>query len=233
MSEMEHFDFWFAVHNTQMLRMPRKHLETFGTTNVKYLLIAELMDTFEKIRVREGLIQAFRPQIITPQSYADDSRLEGFGEEARAYANWLRRNEKELHILKYGFQVKKQEVQDYIVTDNVKNVADRVLKDVDDADDPNSAVLLGVDQPWEVCLLKLMVEVVQHSVEGNYNDLKENREILANRKTSEDIRREVDEEFMLAEKHPGRIKHLAALLKKHGLFSKYEDRFFSLVNSKK
>ena len=108
----DRFDFWYAVRNTEIVAMPSRTLETFGTTMLNYHLISELMDTVNQVRVREGRIEAYRPQIIAPESYAEGV-LEGeFGEEAQRYVEWMRKN---VRFLQYGFKVKKEESSFFIL----------------------------------------------------------------------------------------------------------------------
>ncbi|MBN1270550.1 MAG: hypothetical protein JXB04_13250, partial [Kiritimatiellae bacterium] len=149
MDSKRHFDFWYAVNNTQVLRMPRQRLETFGTTILNYHLVTELMDAANKVRVREGRVKAYRPEIITPQSLTE-SLLEGFGEEAVKYASWLRDHEKDLYILKYGFMIKREEAKDHVISENLQFVLEQVKADMEKKDDPLGALVLGVEEPWEV-----------------------------------------------------------------------------------
>ncbi len=230
MNDKQNFDFWYAVENTTILMTPRRHLETFGNTYVRYNLITELMDSIDKVRVRSGNIKAFRPQIITPDSFMDNI-LEGFDDESLDYLEWLQENDPDLFLLKYGFSITNQEVSDNIVTDSIRNVVDRVQKDVNDSDDPNTAVVVGVDKPWEVCLLKLMVELVQDSAIGNYREIRHHRELFSGRQSPQQLEKQIEEEFRLASRNPGRIDHLGRFLAKYELFDKYEDRFFKLVRT--
>ena len=78
------FDFWYAVNNTEVVLAPRRHLETFGNTLINYHMVSELMDNVGQVRVREGRMQALRPQIVTPSAYSS-MILEGFGEQAEKY----------------------------------------------------------------------------------------------------------------------------------------------------
>lgn len=230
MNNKQNFDFWYAVENTTVLMAPQRHLETFGNTYVRYNLVTELMDSVDKVRVRVGSIKAFRPQIITPDSFSDNM-LEGFDDESLDYLDWLQENNPDLFLLKYGFSIKNQEISDHVVTDSLRNVVDRVMEGVDGSDDVNTAVLVGVDKPWEVCLLKLMVEIVQDSATGNFRDIKQHRDLLSGRRSPKELRIQVEEEFALAAKNPGRIDHLGRFLENHGLFDEYQDRFFSVVQS--
>ena len=221
------FDFWYAVNNTEVISVPERRLETFGTTMVNYHLVTELMDSVDKVRVREGKLKAFRPEIITPQSIAE-MMLEGFGNEARNYADWLHKNAQEMQILKYGFKVQKQEVNDYILSDPLQTVVDRVKNEVAGHGDPMSAVLIGVDRPWEVCLLKLMVELVQHSAAGNIQDIRQQQ-----RDRKAKLYQEIEQAFLDASRNAAKVHELADLLKRNNLFERYEDRFFAAVRASK
>ena len=219
------FDFWYAVNNTELVSTPTSRLETFGDTIVNYYLLSELMDDVDKVRVREGHLKALKPEIITPHSFGQMD-LDDFGPEARKYAEWLKENGGDLRILQYGFRVQKRELKEYIVSDQIDNVLDRVKQEVKAKDDPMSAVLLGVDDPWEVCLLKLMVELVQHSAQGNIQDIQ--KQAIARQKS---LSQRIDQAFLDASRDPSLINDLAELLKQNGLWDQYEDRFFALVRS--
>jgi len=221
MVSKEHFDFFYALNNTEIVRVPRGRLETFGATVVNYHLVSELMDSVEKVRIREGRIRAHRPEIIVPSS-VEETILEGFGAEAARYVEWLRRHENDLLILRYGFKIVKQESNEHIVSDSLAAVVERVKADLDARDDPLDSLLIGVDEPWEVCLLKLMVEVVQNSAAHNASELQ---------RDPQGHRREIEREFRAAARDASRIPGLSAKLRAYGLFEEYEDRFFALVRS--
>jgi hypothetical protein len=230
MNEPSQFDFWYAVSNTRVVVLPSRRLETFGTTILNYHMITELMDTVNKVRVREGQIQAYRPQIITPQSF-ETTLLEGFGKEAERYADWLKENAKDVRILQYGFAIRKQEISEHVVSDRLDTVVERVEKDVKDKDDPMSAVVVGVESPWEVCLLKMMVEVSGNSFPGNIREL-ERRRMFSNDGVNPGLRDELEADFRAAAHNAALIPRLGRKLQKHGVFKEYEDRFFALVKSK-
>lgn len=221
------FDFWYAVNNTEVISVPERRLETFGATMVNYHLVTELMDSVDKVRVREGKLKAFRPEIITPQSI-DQMMLDGFGSEARDYADWLHKHAQEMQILKYGFKVQKQEINDYILTDPLQTVVDRVKEQVAERGDPLDAVLVGVDRPWEVCLLKLMVELVQHSVAGNIQDIRQQQ-----RDQKAQLHVQIEQAFLAASRDASKVPDLAELLRRNGLFKRFEDRFFAVVRTSK
>jgi len=225
MDNKKQFDFWYAVNNTELVSTPTSRLETFGDTIVNYYLVSELMDSIDKVRVREGHLKALKPEIITPQALGQID-LDDFGPEARKYGEWLRDNAGDLRILQYGFRLEKMELKEYVVSDRLENVLDRVEREVKSLDDPLSAILLGVDDPWEVCLLKLMVELVQHSANANIQDI---QKLALSRQKSLDQR--IDQAFLDASRDPSRINDLADMLKQNGLWKQNEDRFFALVKA--
>ena len=202
-------------------------METFGATMVNYHLVTEMMDSVDKVRVRVGKLKAFRPEIITPQSI-DEMMLEGFGNEARDYADWLHKHAQEMQILKYGFKVQKQDINDYILSDSLQTVVDRVKDEVSGSADPLGAVLVGVDRPWEVCLLKLMVELVQNSVAGNIQDIRQQQ-----RDRKAQLHQQIEQTFLAASRDASKVPELADLLKRNGLFERFEDRFFAVVRASK
>jgi len=225
MSKDPQFDFWYAVNHTEVVAVPQNRLETFGTTMVNYHLVTELMDSVDKVRVREGKLKAFRPEIITPPSITEEM-LEGFGSEAKDYAEWLRNNAQDMQMLRYGFKVQKKEISDYILSDPLDAVVERVKDDLKERDDPLGAVLVGVDRPWEVCLLKLMMELVQGSAQSNIQDI---QQMQRDRKT--ELYQSVEKAFFEASRDASKVSDLALLLKQHGLCERYEDRFFAAVQA--
>lgn len=226
------FDFWYALHNTDVIQPPSGRLETFGNTVVNYHLLSETMDDTTQIRIREGRIEAFRPQIIMPDG-AGQEPLEGFGQEAQDYMQWLKDNAQDLVLLRYGFQIKKEDVRQYIVHDHLSTVIAQIEQAVKVKDDPLSAIVVGVEQPWEVSLMKLMVDVMQKSVVANINDLQKKNLLPLNPEQTEQRKRtEIESDFQAAAQDRRLIQDLGRKLQKYGLFDEFEDRFFALVKER-
>jgi len=222
MQMTDSFDFWYAVANTAIVVAPERRLETFGATIIDYRLVTEPMDSAGQVRIREGRLQAHRPEIITPDDFIRTA-IEGFeSEEAERYLEWLRHHEQDLLILKYGFRIRRDAVNEQLLTDRVEAVVERIRSQMGRQPRPFEALLVGVDEPWEVCLLKLLVEMVQRSAPGHFREL---------RADPHGYRREIEEEFRAASRDAALIPRLADKLRKHGLFEAYQDRFFSLVRS--
>ena len=165
-------DFTYALENTRVLLAPSKRLDTFGTSLFNYFLVTEEMDAVNLSRVREGHIHAERPQIITPQSMAK-LLLEGFGEKGERYADQISQQASKFAFLKYGFRVSKSDIRSYDVHESLERVSGKLKDELERKNEPLTALLTGVDDGWEVCLLKFMVDLIQSSAPGNLGDFRE------------------------------------------------------------
>ena len=232
MASKDHLDFWYAVNNTEIVVMPQRHLETFGATTLNYHMVSELMDVTDQIRVREGRMLANQPKIVTPEAYSQ-TLLEGFGEEAGKYVEWLKEHEKQIQVLQYGYRLKQEAFSEHVVTGDVRSVLERVKKEVKGKDAPLGAVVLGVDDPWDVCLVKLFWEVIRNSARTNIHEMQRRHLFDSPEATKERVRDEIEQDFLAASKNPALIAALGKKLQQHGLFHEYEDRFFALVKAGK
>lgn len=159
----------YAIENTQLIVAPQRRIATFGDTSFRFFLITEMMDSVNQVRVRDGRLHAERPQIITP-GHIRRMLVEGFGENAEGFADWLGEHAPQLAILKYGFQFRKTDVSDELVHDTLESVVGRLRDRVEESKDPLSAVIQGVDEGWEICLLKFAADMIQESSGGNFGD---------------------------------------------------------------
>lgn len=175
MSSNPLFDRWYAAKKTKILLLPTNLLETFGSTLVNYHLISELEDYPGKIRIREGRLEAHQPRIIVPD--ASNLILEGMSDQAREYLEYLR-DMKKLRILRYGYHLKTDNFSEQIVTDTLEAVSQRVKESVVESGDKFSAVLQGVDDPWDVALVELWLREVDRSAMRNIKELEEKGKFL-------------------------------------------------------
>ena len=222
------FDFWYAVHNTKIVRGPSRALETFGATRINYRHLAELPDDPRKIRIREGRLEAHKPAIITPEEYAE-SQMDGFGEEARKYLDFLKANRDNIRILQYGFQLRQEAFSEQVVTDTLDAVTARVVADVEATNDDFAAVIQGVDEPWDVSLVHFFWLHVNASAPVNVREFEAARRQEMEDSTPRAVRDEVEAAFAKAQDNPALVHELGALLQRRGVFDRYQDRFFKLV----
>jgi hypothetical protein len=163
--------FEYAVENTQIIRSPERRIDTFGATNFKFFLVSELMDVVGSVRVRTGDLHAERPQIITPD-YLQQTLSEDFGERAGEFIGWLREHAPQLAVLKYGFRFRKTNVTESVVHSPIADVLGRLNSEIEQSENPLSAIIQGVDEGWEVSLLKFASDMIESSAPTNLGDWK-------------------------------------------------------------
>ena len=169
MSSNPDFDRWYAAKSARFLVEPSHRLATFGNTLVNYHLVSELDDHPGKVRVREGRLEAHQPLVIAP--HFSETEFEGFGDEARAYFEFLKENEEHLRVLRYGYSLKSDNFSEQIVTDRLAAVTERVKAEVLASNDKFAAVVQCVDDPWDVALVELWSREVNRSARGNIDEL--------------------------------------------------------------
>jgi hypothetical protein len=168
-------DIHYALETTRVLREPDHRIETFGETRFEFQLISELMDRVGEVRIRTGEVEAQRPRIIRPDSYRE-VELEGFDPSARERFDKMlekfRSEGRDLAFLQYGFQFRRGQVHEEIVHESMDSVRERVLEDIRRDGNPARAVIEGVDDTWEISILKFSFEMIQRSHDINAFDFK-------------------------------------------------------------
>lgn len=168
-------DIQYAMEATRVLHEPDRRIDTFGDTRFEFQLISELMDTVGQVRVRSGEVEALRPRILRPDAYRD-VELEGFDVSARAKLHDLlekfRAAGHSLAFLRYGFQFRRGEVREELVHESIGTVRGRLLEDLRRSGNPALAIIEGVDDAWEVSILKFSLEMIIRSSDINTFDFK-------------------------------------------------------------
>jgi len=218
-------DFWYAVNMTRVISPPKQTLETFGASIIKYHIISEFSDEVGRTRIRSGKVVSERPQIITPGHFAQQL-LDGFGDEAQEYADWLVQHNEMVQILKYGLQFRKEHVTTEEASSPIDDVIEQVKATVEQDTHPLNAIVVGDDDLWEVSLLKFLRDYIEQSAPVNIRDFRQ-----LNAEEHMEQQREIEMEFRLAQQDRKRIQALGDKLQRLGIFERYEDRFYSLINS--
>lgn len=174
-SDINKDDFDYAFESSRIIQEPAKFIDTFGITRFEFIMACELMDTVGQVRIREGVIEAQKPQIIKPENYSDFN-FEGFSPEAEGEAkkmlDWLKGNADQLAFLRYGFAFKKKETREEILHESLEQVIGKLDQQAQEKNNPSLAILEGVDETWEVGLFKFTLEMIKRSTEVNIHDYK-------------------------------------------------------------
>lgn len=171
MSMFDAASFQYVIENTEVILAPERRIETFGSTSFRFYLVTELMDEVNTVRVRDGRLHADRPQIIAP-GHLQRMLLDGFGERAAQYMDWLQQHAGHLAVLKYGFQFRKTDVTESIAHSPVAEVIQRIKDQIDYSEDPLSAIIQGIDEGWEISLLKFASDLIQESSGANMGEFR-------------------------------------------------------------
>lgn len=171
MAHISNDDISYAIETTKVVHSPDRRIDTFGTTNFEFCLITELMDDANQVRIREGRVEAERPQILAPEGMAS-LMFEGFGEYAEQVSDWFTNHGSDINFLKYGFNFFNRDMTESIVHDSLEVVSERVVREVVSTGNPSRAVIHGVDDTWGISLLKFTWEMISDSYETNEFDFK-------------------------------------------------------------
>lgn len=165
----------YAMQTTRVLHEPDHRIRTFGETRFEFQLITEPMDQVGRVKIRTGEVEAMKPRILRPSAY-QDIELEGFDPEVKArldrMLDKLRAQGRDLAFMQYGFQFKRGEVSEEIIHDSIQNVSERLLEEIRRTGNPARAIIEGVDDAWEICILKFSLDMIQRSHEINAFDFR-------------------------------------------------------------
>jgi hypothetical protein len=219
-----------AVEHSEVILPPKQSLYTFGITNIHYFLVTEPVyteltrDTSETV-IREGKVVAEKPRIVTPYYL---SSLEGFSDSARRYFDYLIRTYgRNAPGLFYSYKNEPEEMN--IVSNNLASVIEKIKADINQRSDPLTALIKGVDELWDVAILKFVFEMTSRSIGDNVSQMGA-RGLLQtdSRGVPAEVRQRIEAVFHQVIRGELDPKDLKAELDRWGLFEEYEDRFLSL-----
>ena len=78
----------------------------------------------------------------------------------------------DLAFLQYGFQFRRSGVSEEIVHDSFEAVSERVVGEAKRTGNPMEAVIAGVDDAWEISVLKFAFEMILKSRAINLFDFR-------------------------------------------------------------
>ena len=225
-----------AVEQSWVVRFPKQHLATFGTTNIAYYVVTEpiyreVVHGKQEGVVRTGRVIAERPAVVTP-TYA--MNLQGFSSEAYEYLRHLSQlyGPNSTGIL---YQYRNEADKMDIVGGLPGDIADRISKDLDSRNENMSVVMVGVDELWDVALLKFIYEFTSSSAAQNVQEFQAKGLLEPNADFGGVPRaaiQEIERLFRQVERG-GDPDHLKRELDRWGLFDRYEDRFLGLFGRRR
>ena len=212
----------YAIEHTEVVRLPRQNLATFGSTIIYYYVVTELTESVNV--VREGNVIAERPRIVTP-TYL--TRVEGFSEQARNYLQAMVAKFPHEPGIFYRYKNEAREMN--VVPESMANLINKLNERITEQNNPLSTIIKGVEELWDVSLILFIYELTRKSLYDNIADFQRRGALnIDSAGGPEDARIFIEELFDLASKDASRAPELVAELRKWGLFEEYQDRFFAL-----
>ena len=220
-----------AIERTWVVRFPKQRLATFGSTNIAYYVVTEpIYEELDSSKhegvVRTGKVISQRPAVVTP-TYA--MNLQGFSPEAYEYFSDIA-VESGANSPGILYQYKNEAKNMEIVSGAPSEIAYNISEDLDRRKEDLSVVMVGVDELWDVALLKFIYEFTSSSLAGNVQDLQA-RGMLEPQPQLGGVPRaavqQIDRLFGEVEQgaNPEVLKRE---LDRWGLFQFYQDRFLNL-----
>ena len=221
-----------SVEQTYVIKFPTQHLATFGITSVDYFVVTEPIYTamdaskreLESV-VRKGKVISEQPSLITP-TYA--LNLDGFSESAYEYMRSAAQS--------YGpnspgilYQYRNESENLEIVGGIPAEVANRISTDLKAKKNDLSVVIVGIDEFWDVALMKFIYEFTASSASFNASEMKSGG-LMAPPAAPAGPKAAVNqiEEMFKSVQMGGSPDMLKTELDKWGVYRYYEDRFLSL-----
>ena len=222
-----------VLERTRVVRPPRQSLDTFGVTKIRYHLVTE--PAFQEVNpaqtvetvVRGGVVKAERPQVVTPYFLLN---TETFSAGAREFLEHLSRSQgPDSPGLLYSYKNEPGGMD--IVSGGVDEVAGRIARDLDARESGLEAVIIGIDELWDVSLIKFIYELTNDSARKNVAQMRSAGMMDMAGGVPADARRRV--ERMIEGARQGRIEPSEVMreLKRWDLLDEYQDRFLSLFRT--
>ena len=221
-----------ALERTWIVRFPKQRLATFGSTNVSYYVVTDPIYQEPDASKQEGVVRtgkviAERPAVVTPE-YA--LHLQGFSDEAYEYLNFLAQEygaKSPGDLYQYRNEADKME----IVSGAPAEIARRIGADLERREEDLSVVMVGVDEFWDIALLKFIYEYTSSSIGHNVQEF-QSRGLLTPQPAYGGVpaaaTNQIEKMFREVEHGSGNPEILKGELDRWGLFDHFEDRFLRL-----
>jgi hypothetical protein len=212
----------YALEHTELIRAPRRELDSFGSSVIDYYVVTELVGNISV--VRDGTVIAERPKIVTPAYLVN---VEGFSEQARKYLAMMARESPYESGIFYRYKNEPKGMN--VVSEPAGQVINKLSSKIEEQSNPLSTIIKGVEELWDVSLLMFIYELTTRSVRTNLAEF-DRRGFLDMDASGVPLgaREHIEELFERARHDLSRVPELAVELHRWGLFLEYQDRFFSL-----
>ena len=221
-----------AIASTRVVRPPQQGLATFGSTSVRYYLVTEPsyrdldvpQNGQEESVVREGVVRAERPRVVTPYYLL---RHEGFGDNAERYLQHLIEEVGPDHPgLMYHY--KNEGAETVVVSGSVDDVTRKIVERLEKESKPLEAVITGTDDLWDLSLMKFIYDFTTYSAQVNVSEMRAQGLLRTEGGVPMDARVRIERMIEEARRGQRDPRDAHREIERWDLFDEYQDRFFTL-----
>ena len=222
--------FNLVMNNTKVILTPKNALSTYNQTKVRYHIVTEPLYKevsdykSEESVIRHGLVTAQTPQVVTSDFLY---KMSGFGDEAKEFFRELNKVfGKNDPALLYNYKNESTDLE--IVSGNPQEVSERIKSRLIKSQ-ANHAVIRGINNLWDVSLLKFIFEYTKTSAKSNFQDLNNSGMLEVKNGVPVAARKRIEKLINQAKLGKVRPKDLHKELQDWDLFEEYQDQFFSII----
>ncbi len=232
-----------ALEATEIHHFPEKYLSTSEKTRLHYFVLTEpayleiYPEEGPETRIREGWITWEKPRLITPGYLL---QADGFSDEAREALRMLAGEHPDMASIFYKMNYAQQIDEVRTMPQDIGETAARLEEEQSEADSFLTAIVSGLEELWDVSLMKFIQEYVMESAQENQVPEMESRGYLRRdeegppqvTRTLEGLpiaaRDEIEKLFEKVEAGEAPPSELKKELDRWGVYKQYEDRFLEL-----
>jgi hypothetical protein len=200
----------------------------------------EFPDEGPETKVREGKITWEKPKLLTPDYMIN---MSGFSGEAKEAMQMIASDNPDLAGLLYKMNYRKESISTFTISRELEKaeaeIRDKIDQD-DDKDDNLTVIIKGVDELWDVSLMKFIQNlVVKSAYKSQLPDYEEKGFLSTDDQGYSVVTRnleglpiaaseEIEKMFEMVKNGDEDPSRLKKELDRWGVFNAYQDRFFDL-----
>jgi hypothetical protein len=232
-----------VLENTKILLEPDDLISTEHDTNLHYYVLSKpyYLDEFPEegpeTKVREGKITWKKPKLLTPDYMIN---MSGFSGEAKEAMQIIAQENPDLAGLLYKMNYKKQSISTFTIGREIEAAEAEIREDIDEDDSSLTVIIKGVDELWDVSLMKFIQTLMLKSAyKSQLPDYEEKGFLSTDDKGYSVVTRnleglpiaaseEIEKMFEMVKNGDEDPSKLKRELDRWGVFNAYQDRFFDL-----
>ena len=220
-------DAWYAAKMMQVVNSPRGSLNTFSSTDINFLLVAESLDNPKITQVRKGMFVSKSPELL--KKAPDLSKVIQPGhkvslERIRAIVEVA--GPKTSQFLKYDVEIDRSTIETFELSQGMNESIDELRK----LYGKDSFILVGDEKMWEISLINFVMDRIQRSLPDNLLELHADEQTAEFLNPKGFLQDKIEDAFLATSIGEMSMTALGELLQVSGVFNKYEDRFYALLD---